>query len=158
MSGTGDYRIVSVALDPRTVERLTPEAKLECDIAIRDLVEDANSFRLIGSPGGPYQLGLGVEENRLVLNVFLTNGEPHGTAMLSISPYRRIIMQYRRQCDSFAFNSGGAMTPEQLEALDMGRRALHDDGARLLMDRLTGKVEMDLTTSRKLFTLIYNCI
>jgi uncharacterized protein (UPF0262 family) len=153
----GAYRIASLALDPRTVERLTVQAKVECDIAIRELLE-VNEFHLVGSPGGPYQLGLGVEGGRLVFNLFLEDGTPHGTALLSISPYRRIIMQYRRQCESFEYATGGARTPEQIEALDMGRRALHDEGARLLVERLSGKVEMDFATARGLFTLIYHCI
>jgi uncharacterized protein (UPF0262 family) len=158
MSG-GDYRIESVAIDPRTAERLTAEARCECDVAIRDLVESGGGvFRLIGSPGGPYQLMLGLDEGRLAFNVFLRDGSPHGTAILSISPYRRIVAQYRRQCDSFALSSGGALAPEQIEVLDMGRRALHDEGARLLMERLAGKVEMDLATARGLFTLIYHCV
>lgn len=154
---SGDFRLCALAIDPRTRERMSPDCVAECDLAIRELLEE-NRFQVIGSPGGPYQLTLAIEEGRLMLNVFLTDGTPHGTAILSISPYRRIVGQYRRQCESFGMSSGGAMTPEQIEALDMGRRALHDDGARLLTERLDGKVAMDLPTARSLFTLICHCV
>jgi uncharacterized protein (UPF0262 family) len=156
MSG-GDYRIDGVAIDPRTAARMSEASKSECGQTIHDLLT-GNAFRLIGSPGGPYQLMLGIEEGRLALQVFLADGTPHGTAILSVSPYRRIVAAYRRQCESFALSVGGAMSPEQIEALDMGRRALHDEGARLLTERLAGKVEMDLATARGLFTLIYHCV
>jgi uncharacterized protein (UPF0262 family) len=153
----GDYRLAAVVLDARAEERLAPEARMMRDCALRDLLAE-NRFRLIGSPGGPYQLGIAVEDNRLVLQVFLASGEPHGTAYLSISPYRRIVSEYRRQCASFAYAESGARSPEQIEALDMARRALHDDGAKLLMERMAGKVEMDLATARGLFTLICACL
>ena len=150
---TGDFRIVSVALDERVKGRLTPQIEAERQSAIHDLLAE-NHFHPIGSPGGPYQLSLGIEDNRLVLNLFLENGEPHGTAYLSISPYRRIVLDYFKLCESFGRATGGGRTPEQIEALDMGRRGLHDEGARLLLERLKGKIEMDLDTARRLFTLI----
>lgn len=150
---TGDFRISAVALDERVRGRLTPEIEAERAVAIRDLLAE-NHFRPLGSPGGPYEITLGIEDNRLVFNLFLQDGSPHGTAMLSISPYRRIIMQYFRLCESFAFADGGGRTPEQTETIDMARRSLHDEGSKLLMERLTGKVEMDLETARRLFTLI----
>lgn len=150
---SGNFRIAAVALDERVKGRLTPEIEAEREVAIRDLLAD-NHFHPVGSPGGPYELTIGIEDNRLALNLFLQDGTPHGTALLSISPYRRIIAQYFRMCESFAFADGGGRTPEQTEAIDMARRALHDDGSKLLMERLTGKVEMDLETARRLFTLI----
>ena len=153
----GDYRIVSAAIDPRTAEKLSPEARTECDQAIRDLLE-GNVFHPVGSPGGPYRVLLGIEDNRLLFQLFLTDDTPHGTAILSLMPYRRLAAAYRRQCESFALAEGGAHPRDAIEALDMGRRVLHDEGARLLMERLNGKVEMDLSTARGLFTLIYHCI
>lgn len=150
---SGEFRISAVALDERVRGHLSPEIEAEREVAIRELLAE-NYFCPIGSPGGPYELTIGIEDCRLVLNLFLKDGTPHGTALLSISPYRRIIAQYFRICESFAFADGGGRTPEQTEAIDMARRALHDDGSKLLMDRLKGKVEMDMETARRLFTLI----
>ena len=147
------FRIGAVVLDERIKGQLRPEIAAERDAAIHDLLTE-NHFRPIGSPGGPYHLTIGIEDNRLVLNLFLADGTPHGTAFLSISPYRRIVSKYFRLCESFALADGGAQTPGQMEAIDMARRSLHDEGAHLLKDRLDGKVEMDLDTARGIFTLI----
>lgn len=157
MSATGVandmFRISAVALDERVRGALRADIAAERDAAIRDLVL-VNYFRPIGSPGGPYQLSIGIEDNRLVFNLFLEDGSPHGTAFLSISPYRRIVGQYFRMCESMGMGEGGVQTAEQMEAIDMARRALHDDGAKLLKSRLDGKVDMDIDTARGLFTLI----
>jgi uncharacterized protein (UPF0262 family) len=147
------FRISAVALDRRVGGRLRAGLAVERDAAIHDLLTE-NHFRPIGSPGGPYHLTIGVEDNRLVLNLFLENGTPHGTAFLSISPYRRIILDYFRLCDSFGLAEGGGCGPDRIEALDMARRSLHDEGAKLLRERLAGKVEMDLDTARGIFSLI----
>lgn len=147
------FRISAIALDERIKGALRPEIAAERDVTIRDLLTE-NHFRPVGSPGGPYQLTLGIEDGRLVFNLFLEDGTPHGTAFLSISPYRRIVAKYFRLCESFGMSAGGAAPPEQMEVLDMARRALHDEGAKLLKSRLEGKVEMDIDTARGLFTLI----
>lgn len=151
--GDDRFRISAVALDERVKGALRPEIAVERDAAIHDLLTE-NYFRPVGSPGGPYQLTIGIEDNRLMFNLFLGDGTPHGTAFLSISPYRRIVGQYFRMCESMGLSDDGVINPEQLEALDMARRSLHDEGALLLKSRLEGKVEMNLDTARSLFTLI----
>lgn len=152
MIDTSQFRLVDVELDERTVVRRTREIEQEREIAIYDLLE-ANRFAPRGSAGGPYRLVLGVEENRLVFNIRLDTGDAHGRVMLSLTPFRRIIKDYFLVCDSY-FKAIRNAPAHQIEALDMGRRGLHDEGSTLLRDRLKGKIEVDFDTARRLFTLI----
>ena len=124
----------------------------EREIALYDLME-ANSFHPVGSKGGPYQLVLGVEENRLVFNIKLVSGEQHGKLILSLTPFRRVIKDYFQLCESY-FKAIPNQPSNRIEVLDMGRRGLHDDGAKILQERLKGKIEVDFDTARRLFTLI----
>jgi len=146
------YRLVSVELDERTLVRRTREIEQEREIAIYDLLEK-NSFVPRDSEGGPYRLILAVEENRLVFEIRLKSGEPHGRVMLSLTPFRRIIKDYFLVCESY-FKAIRNAPPHQIEALDMGRRGLHDEGSTLLKERLEGKIEVDFDTARRLFTLL----
>jgi len=145
------FRIASIELDERSVVRRTREIEQEREIAIYDLLE-GNSFAPIGSPGGPYDLVLSVAENRLVFDIRL-NGEPHGKVMLSLTPFRRIVKDYFLICESY-YKAIRNSPPSQIEALDMGRRGLHDEGSTLLRERLEGKIAVDFDTARRLFTLI----
>jgi len=153
MSKASPFRLCGVTLDERTAVRLTREIEHEREIALYDLLE-ANSFRPVGSRGGPYRLVLGIGENRLTFDVRLADGEAHGKVMLSLTPFRRIIVDYFRLCESYFKAIGGSQTAAQIESLDMGRRSLHDEGAELLRERLEGKIEIDGDTARRLFTLI----
>jgi uncharacterized protein (UPF0262 family) len=153
MSAAPLYCLTGVTLDERTSVRRTSEIEHERDIALCDLLE-SNNFRPIGSHGGPYHLVLGVADNRLTLDIRLADGEAHGKLILSLTPFRRIIKDYFRLCESYFKAVGGAQTSAQIESLDMGRRGLHDEGSELLRERLKGKVEIDLDTARRLFTLI----
>ncbi|HVP84120.1 MAG TPA: UPF0262 family protein [Rhizomicrobium sp.] len=146
------YRIVAITLDERSVVRRTREVDQEREIAIYDLLEE-NTFEPVGSPGGPYQLILGSEENRLVFDVRLEDGSEHGRIMLSLTPFRRVIKDYFVVCESY-FSAIRTAPPSQIEALDMGRRGLHNEGSELLRERLKGKIEIDFDTARRLFTLI----
>ncbi|HTT84314.1 MAG TPA: UPF0262 family protein [Rhizomicrobium sp.] len=152
MADASPFRLVAVELDERTVVRRTREIEQEREIAIYDLLE-ANSFAPRGSEGGPYRLVLAVKENRLVFNIALESGAPHGRVMLSLTPFRRIIKDYFFICDSYFKAIRNAPT-HQIEALDMGRRGLHDEGSAILRQRLEGKIEVDFDTARRLFTLI----
>src|SRR5215468_5877045 len=136
--GDDNYRLSAITLDERTIVRRTREIEQERDIAIYDLLE-ANSFRPEGSNGGPYQLTLGVEENRLSFDIRLEDGSEHGKVMLSLTPFRRVIKDYSLVCESY-FKAIRNAPPSQIEALDMGRRGLHDEGSTLLTDRLQGKI------------------
>ncbi len=150
--GKSRFRIAELVLDERTVMRRSPDVEHERKVAIFDLLEE-NSFAPIGSDGGPYLLHLAIEENRLVFDIRLDGGTPHGKIMLSLTPFRRIIKDYFMICESY-YDAIKTAAPAQIEAIDMGRRGLHNEGSELLKERLAGKVEMDFDTSRRLFTLI----
>jgi uncharacterized protein (UPF0262 family) len=152
MTEKSPYRIIAITLDERSVVRRTREVDQEREIAIYDLLEE-NTFEPVGSPGGPYQLILGSEENRLVFDVRLEDGSEHGRIMLSLTPFRRVIKDYFVVCESY-FSAIRTAPPSQIEALDMGRRGLHNEGSELLRERLKGKIEIDFDTARRLFTLI----
>jgi uncharacterized protein (UPF0262 family) len=146
------FRISAISLDERTVVRRTREIEQEREIAIYDLLE-ANSFTPAGSPGGPYKLSLGIEENRLVFDIRLEDDSEHGRVMLSLTPLRRVIKDYFLICDSY-FKSIRDAPPSQIETLDMSRRGVHDEGSKLLRERLEGKIAVDHDTARRLFTLV----
>jgi len=146
------FRLAAITLDERSIVRRTREIEQERDIAIYDLLE-SNSFRPEGSHGGPYNLMLGIEENRLTFDISLPDGTPHGKVMLSLTPFRRVVKDYFLICDSY-FKAIRTAPPSQIEALDMGRRGLHDEGSKLLQERLAGKIEIDHDTARRIFTLI----
>lgn len=146
------FRIVNIALDEQSVVRRTREIEQEREIAIYDLLE-ANHFAPTGSEGGPYNLILGIEENRLVFDIRLESDEAHGRVMLSMTPFRRVIKDYFLVCESY-FKAIRTAPPSQIEALDMGRRGLHDEASVLLRERLAGKIDVDNDTARRLFTLI----
>jgi uncharacterized protein (UPF0262 family) len=145
------FRIDGITLD-EAIARRTPELEQECNVAIYDLLEK-NHFRPKGSAGGPYHLVLAVAETRLVFDIRLTDGVEHGRVGLSLTPFRRVLKDYRELCDSY-YAAVSEAPPMRIEAVDMGRRGLHDDGSQLLRERLTGKIEVDFLTARRLFTLI----
>ena len=146
------FRLAAITLDERTVVRRTRQIEQEREIAIYDLLE-ANHFAPAGSSGGPYQLILGIEENRLVFDIRLENETAHGKVMLSLTPLRRVIKDYFFICESY-FKAIRDAPAAQIEALDMARRGSHDEGSALLRERLKGKIEIDSDTARRLFTLI----
>jgi uncharacterized protein (UPF0262 family) len=146
------FRIAAIELDEKSVVRRTREIEQEREIAIYDLLE-GNEFRPSGSEGGPYNLKLGVEENRLVFDIRLEDGARHGRVLLSLTPFRRVIKDYFLICDSY-FKAIRNAPPSQIETLDMSRRSVHNDGSKLLRERLKGKIAVDHDTARRLFTLI----
>ena len=146
------YRIVDLVLDEHTVVRRSPDVEHERRIAIYDLLEE-NYFAPKGSPGGPYILHLGIEENRLAFDIRTPAEQSHGKVVLSLTPFRRVVKDYFLICDSY-YKAIQIAAPSQIEAIDMGRRGIHDDGSRLLMERLAGKIALDFDTARRLFTLI----
>jgi uncharacterized protein (UPF0262 family) len=145
-------RIARVTLDERSVVRRSPEVEHERAVAIYDLTEE-NSFCLVEGPTGPYDLSLGIEDNRLVLDIGNENAEPLAKHILSLTPFRRIVKDYFTICESY-YEAIKRSSPSQIEAIDMGRRGLHNEGAELLRERLAGKIELDSNTARRLFTLI----
>jgi uncharacterized protein (UPF0262 family) len=144
--------LAAVTLDAASLGSSSDEAEHERRVAIYDLIE-ANKFRPVGHGGGPYALKLGISGQRLVFDIRLTDGTPVIAHMLSLAPFRRIVKDYFVVCDSY-YAAIRTATPDRIEALDMGRRGLHDEGSRLVMERLRRKVELDFETARRLFTLL----
>jgi uncharacterized protein (UPF0262 family) len=145
-------RLVAVTLDESSIGGASRDVEHERAVAIYDLIEE-NSFRPHGHGGGPYALNLGVSGNRLVFDIRLADGTPVIAHLLSLAPFRRIVKDYFVICDSYYAAIRGA-TPDRIEALDMARRSLHDEGSQILMERLKRKVELDFDTARRLFTLV----
>lgn len=147
----GDFRLSDVVLD-ETIGRSTPDVEHERAVAIFDLIEE-NSFEPTGHPGGPYHLFLSLVDSKLVFTIKTENGEDVAIHILSLTPLRRIIKDYFMICESY-YEAIRSSTPSQIEAIDMGRRGIHNDGSQTLMDRLKGKIGMDFDTARRLFTLV----
>jgi uncharacterized protein (UPF0262 family) len=147
-----DNRISAIVLDEKSVLKRSPEIEQEREVAISDLLE-SNRFRPKGAPAGPYRLALSVKENRLVFDIAREGGQRVARILLSLAPFRRIVKDYFLVCDSY-YKAMRTVPPAQIESLDMGRRAVHNEGTELLMKRLHGKIEVDFETARRLFTLI----
>ena len=145
-------RIVEVGLDDALGGRLRPEVEHDRAVALQDLIDD-NRFRLVDGPAGPYRLGLGIDGGRLLVRVMPAAGGDAHVFGLALSPFRRIIKDYFMVCDSY-FEAIRTMAPSQIEAIDMGRRGLHNEGAEKLLERLKDRVEFDMDTARRLFTLL----
>lgn len=145
-------RLVEVTLDEASIRRATPDIDHERKVAIFDLL-DENYFELAEGADGPYCLNLSLAENRLVFAIANENRQPVTTFMLSLSPFRRLVKDYFLVCESY-YDAIKTAPPSRIEALDMGRRGLHDEGSRLLVERLKGKIEVDFPTARRLFTLV----
>src|SRR5581483_6669153 len=145
-------RLVAVTLDEASLGTPNDDVEHERRVAIYDLIEE-NSFRPTGHDGGPYALQIGISGNRLVFDIRLADGTPVIAHMLSMAPFRRIVKDYFTVCDSY-YAAIRTATPDRIEALDMGRRGLHDEGSELVIERLKRKVEIDFDTARRLFTLI----
>lgn len=149
---TASFRLVEVTLDEASIRRATPDIDHERKVAIFDLL-DENYFKLEAGDAGPYCLRLALAESRLVFAIASEKHKPISTFMLSLSPFRKIVKDYFLVCESY-YEAIKTAPPSRIEALDMGRRGLHDEGSRLLVERLKGKIEVDFPTARRLFTLI----
>ena len=145
--------LVAVTLDEASLGRGSADQEHERAVAIYDLIE-RNHFALPDFEGGPYAVHLALVERRLAFEVRSADGAVLVTHHLSLTPFKRIIKDYALVCDSY-YAAIRTATPAQIEAIDMGRRGLHDEAAVLLVERLSNKVEIDNETARRLFTLIY---
>ncbi len=151
-SDTPTSRLVDVELD-ESIGRSTPDIEHERAVAIFDLIEE-NSFQPVNDDaGGPYKLKLSLADARLVLAVSREDGSAVVTHILSLTPFRRIVKDYFMICESY-YEAIRSATPSQIEAIDMGRRGLHNEGSQTLLDRLAGKIDIDFDTARRVFTLI----
>lgn len=145
-------RIIDIKLDDASIGRNTAEIDHERQVAIFDILEN-NRFALDEGAPGPYRLRLAIVERRLAFEVLSEDQAPMATFVLSLSPFSKLIKDYFLVCDSY-YEAIKTAPPSRIEALDMGRRALHDEGSHLLMVRLKGKITTDFETARRLFTLI----
>ena len=150
-------KIIFVELDDSDLPTPSHEAQQERKVAIFDLLEN-NHFRLINSQElqtyeGPYKLSISIKDQRLIIKILSHEGFLLKEIFLSLSPLRQILKDYMEICSSY-YNAVKKLAPSQIETIDMGRRSIHDEGGRILIRRLDGKVELDVETSRRLFTLI----
>jgi len=146
-------RLVDVVLDEASISRSTPEVEHDRAVAIYDLIEE-NAFQPVGQPASNYVLRLSVVEKRLVFQIRAEDDREVVTHVLSLSPLRKIVKDYDLICESY-YEAIRHATPSQIEAIDMGRRGVHNEGSTILMERLAGKIEVDMQTARRLFTLVY---
>ena len=143
--------IISVTLDGRGIVSYNPDVERERAVAIYDLVED-NRFRLLDA-AGPYALHLAAQDNRLVFDVRCVDGAALRKVTLPMTSFRKTIKDYFTVCESY-YEAIRTATPSQIEAIDMGRRGLHDEGSERLQAQLASDIEVDFATARRLFTLI----
>ena len=141
----------SILIDEDSLAAASRDQEQERQVAIFDLL-DGNYFEPVESPGGPYDLKLSLVENRLAFDIVAPSGQER-RHLLSLSPFRGVIKDYFMICDSY-YQAIRTATPDKIEAIDMGRRGIHDEGSRTLQERLKGKVRVDFETARRLFTLI----
>ena len=150
-------RISHIEIDDTGLPPPTPEIEQERKVAIFDLLED-NSLTLPARgtqemPAGPYRLSLAIRERRIVFDIAGEDGARVAEFHLSLSPFRQVVKDYWQICESY-FDAVKKLPPAQIEAIDMARRGIHNEGARLLQERLEGKAEVDIDTARRLFTLV----
>lgn len=146
-------RLIAVTLDETSIGRGNPDQEHERAIAIYDILEE-NSFSLPNYDGGPYALRISLIEKKLCFEVSSQDGVHIVSHHLSQTPFRKVIRDYEMICDSY-YQAIRSASPSQIEAIDMGRRGLHNEAAELLRQRLDGKLVVDFDTARRLFTLIF---
>ncbi|MDA0653784.1 MAG: UPF0262 family protein [Proteobacteria bacterium] len=147
-----DPRITEITLDERTVLRRSPDIEHERKVAIYDLLQQ-NRFALAGEEGGPFRIRLGIEGGQLVIDVADEAGAALRRIPLALTPFRRIIKDYFVVCETY-YDAIKTDSPSKIEAIDMGRRSLHDEAAEMLQERLAPYADLDRDTARRLFTLI----
>lgn len=152
-AGDAGGKLVDVILDEESIARSTPDVEHDRAVAIYDLIEE-NQFQPVGLPAANYILRLSVVEKRLVLEIRNEGGETMVTHVLSLSPLRKVVKDYDLICQSY-YEAIRHASPSQIEAIDMGRRGVHNEGSTILMERLEGKIAVDMMTARRLFTLVY---
>lgn len=150
--GRSRKRLVGITLDSETLDPGSRDVEHEREVAIYDLLED-NRFAPIGHDGGPYRLHLLLANDRLVFDIRLEDDTPLIAHFLSLTPFRRLVKDYFMMCESY-HQAIRTASPSQIEAIDVGRRGLHNEGSELVIGRLRNKIEIDFETARRLFTLI----
>ena len=146
------HRIIDLTLDERSFVRRNPDVEHERRVAIFDLLQE-NRFEMNGDIEGPFRLHVSIRDSRLVFDVRSEDNQGLDQIVLALTPFRRIIREYFLICESY-YDAIKTASPSKIEAIDMGRRGLHDEGAHLLRRHLVTKVDVDEATSRRLFTLV----
>lgn len=149
--------IIQIEIDDSDLPPATPQIEQERKVAMFDILE-SNSFDLIRRSGkltsdGPYRLALSIKNKRLVFDIHTKENEKTAEFHLSLTPFRQVVKDYWAICDSY-YDAVKNMPPSQIETIDMARRGIHNEGARILEERLDGKAKVDTDTARRLFTLI----
>jgi len=152
MSGDSSARLVEIRLDSGSIVRWSREVEHERQVAVFDLLE-RNSFELVNGFAGPYRVQLSLRESNLIFAVDNQHGAERAEITLSMRPFRRLIKDYFLICESY-FEAIRTASPSRIEAIDMGRRGLHDEGAEKLAEALCEKIRLDGETARRLFTLV----
>lgn len=145
-------RLVGIKLDEASIGRANSNIEHEREVAIFDILE-SNRFELEGRDGGPYELNLSIVEDRLVFAIAEAGADEPFTVVLSLTPLRRVMKDYFIVCASY-YQAIRTSPPSRIQSIDMGRRALHNEGSQVLLERLKGKITVDDDTARRLFTLI----
>ena len=145
-------KLIAINLDQASIGRGNSNIEHEREVAIFDILE-SNKFELEGRDGGPYELNLAIVEDRLVFGVMQEGGGDTFTIVLSLTPLRRVMKDYFLVCENY-YQAIRSAPPSRIQAVDMGRRALHNEGSHVLLERLKGKITVDNDTARRLFTLI----
>ena len=146
-----NQKIIKIDMLETSSENLSPEHKQERAIAIYDLIE--NNFFELKDHDGPYQLFLAKEARHLLFDVRSQENQTLNSFYLAMGPFRRLIKDYKQVCENY-YEAIRTKPPSQIQAVDVGRKALHDEGATLVIERLDGKILMDNETARRIFTLI----
>lgn len=146
-------RIATITLDETSRKARTLEAEHERAVAVADLMGE-NTFDPAGMESGPYNVHLSIEEGRLVFEITSATDGKKSKVALSVAPLRGVIRDYFLVCESYYEALKANNTPHKLEAIDMGRRGMHNEGSEKLIELLEGKISVDFATARRLFTLI----
>jgi uncharacterized protein (UPF0262 family) len=146
------HSLIGVELDPGSFGRARPDIEHERQVAIFDLLH-SNSFHLVAGPAGPYKLRLAMAAERLNFEISDSAGAPLLSVPLGLGAFRRLVKDYSLICESY-YDAIKSAPPSRIEAIDMGRRAMHNEGSTLLLERLKGRITVDEATARRLFTLL----
>lgn len=145
-------RLIEITLDPRSLGRANANIEHEREVAIFDLL-DGNSFVLEGIDAGPYRLNVAIVDDRLQLAVTGESSEPVAFNQLPLTPLKRVMKDYFLVCDAY-YDAVRTAPPARIQAIDVNRRTLHDEGSQILAEKLAGKINVDADTARRLFTLL----
>ncbi len=145
-------RLADITLDAKSLGRANPNIEHEREVAIFDIL-DGNAFRIDGMDAGPYKLNLSLADDRLVLAISPSSEADAVEQTVALTPLKRIVKDYFMICESY-YEAVRTAPPARIQAIDVSRRTLHDEGSSLLKDKLLPKIIVDDDTARRLFTLV----